>query len=325
MSHPELAVTSPPTPAVSVIIVTWNGRDWLAQCLPAVAAQTYPAFEIIVVDNGSTDGTAGWLKEQWPQVRLIQLEKNMGFAAANNAGIRASRSPYVATLNNDTRVDPNWLAELVRAAATPGVGMVAACVLRWNQPDRLDSAGIIVDVTGTAWNRGWGRPAESAALAGDVFGPSAAAALYRREMLDDVGLFDEDFFAYYEDVDLAWRAQRAGWRCRYAPAARAWHWHSATGQQTPSLKLFLLGRNKVWAILKNYQRPPLLLALPLILAADVVAIIYQTIRTRSPAALRGRISAWRRARHMLSKRTPARRPVKLAPLLPKPGVRSPFE
>lgn len=305
-------------PTVSIVIVNWNGRHWLQRCLPAIAAQTYPAFEIIVVDNGSTDGSVEWLREQWPHVYVLRQEHNLGFALANNIGIRASQSPYVVTLNNDTRVDPGWLETLVRAAAAPDVGMVASCILRWNQPDVLDSAGIEVDVTGTAWNRGWGRPVAWAVDPGDVFGPSAAAALYHRQMLNDIGLFDEDFFAYYEDVDLAWRAQRAGWRCRYAPAARVWHWHSATGQQKPELKLFLLGRNKIWTILKNYHGPALFPALPLIVAADTLAIMYQTARTGNLAALRGRASALRQARHMLAKRTPARRPVKLVPFYKSP-------
>lgn len=303
MSHQEQGPISPATtPAVSVVITSWNGRHWLEQCLPTVAAQVYPAFEIIVVDNGSTDGTVAWLEAEWPQVRIIQLEQNLGFAAANNAGIRASRYPFVATLNNDTRVDRHWLSELVRAAGTPGVGMVASCVLRWHKPDMIDSAGLYVDVTGTAWNRGWGRPASSAATAGDVFGPSAAAALYCRRMLDEVGLFDETYFAYYEDVDLAWRARKVGWRCRYAPAARVWHWHSATGEQTPDLKLFLLGRNKIWTILKNYELKFLLPALLLVVATDLLAVLYQTVRRRTLAPLRGRISGWRQAPQLLSKR-----------------------
>ncbi|MEJ2748909.1 MAG: glycosyltransferase family 2 protein, partial [Anaerolineae bacterium] len=255
------------TPAtVAVVIANWNGRSWLQQCLPTLAAQTFKDFSIIVVDNGSTDGSTTWLAENWPEVKLLPQKKNLGFATANNIGIRATKSPFVVLLNNDTLVDPGWLEALLTAVSEPDVGMAASCIVRWNQPDQLDSAGIVVDKAGIAWNRGWGQPATLASKPCFVFGPSAAAALYRRDMLDDIGLFDEDYFAYYEDVDLAWRAQRAGWHCRYTPDARVRHWHSATALKTPNYKNFLNGRNKIWTILKNYDWPALLWASPVIIA-----------------------------------------------------------
>lgn len=305
----------------SVIIVNWNGRSWLQQCLPTLAAQTFKDFEVIVVDNGSTDDSVSWLSQNWPNVHVLLQQTNLGFAAANNLGIRATNSPFIALLNNDTLVDPGWLAALVTAVSEPNVGMAASCITRWNQPDLLDSAGILVDRAGIAWNRGWGQPVKLADKPCSVFGPSAAAALYRREMLDGIGLFDEDYFAYYEDVDLAWRAQRAGWHCQYTPDALVRHWHSATALKIPHYKNFLNGRNKIWTILKNYDWPALLWASPVIIAYDMMAAFYRTARSRNFAPIHGRLQALRLAKRMVTKRQPARQKVHLSSLL-FPGKQS---
>ncbi len=278
-------------PDITVIIVNWNGRSWLQQCLPALAAQTYKHFKILIVDNGSSDGSAAWLLEEHPDVQLIRLDENLGFAVANNIGIRAADSPFIALLNNDTIVDADWLEEMITAVSSPDIGMVAPCIVRWNEPHLLDSAGIRVDRTGTAWNRGWGKRVETAAEGRFVFGPSGAAALYRQAMLDEIGLFDETYFAYYEDVDLAWRARRAGWKCWYTPHARVRHWHSATSEKTPHYKNFLNGRNKVWTIMKNYDRPALYWMLPVIIAYDLMAALYQTVKSRHLSPLNGRWQA----------------------------------
>ncbi len=303
---------------ITVIIVNWNGRSWLQQCLPTLAAQTYNHFNTLVVDNGSTDDSIEWLSQNWPGVAIIPLDKNLGFAAANNIGIQATDSPLVALLNNDTLVDEGWLEALATAVSPPYTGMVASHIVRWNDPDLLDSAGIRVDRAGIAWNRGWGQPVELAAASCSVFGPSGAAALYRREMLDEIGLFDEDYFAYYEDVDLAWRAQRAGWTCQYAPDARVRHWHSATSNKTPHYKNFLNGRNKLWTIVKNYDWPTLLWMAPIIILYDVMAAIYQTIKSRNTSPLRGRWQAISSAKKMVNKRLPARQKAPLSSL-PFPG------
>ena len=287
----------------SVVIVNWNGRYWLEQCLPTLQAQTSPSFEIIVVDNGSDDGSVSWLQAEWPTIRLLALPENTGFAKANNLGIQATSSPYILTLNNDTLVEPDWVEQMITAVTTPDIGMVACQMQQWQHPHLLDSAGIELDWSGIAWNRGHNQPAHQHTTSQDVFGPCAGAALYRRQMLEEIGLFDEDFFAYYEDVDLAWRAQQAGWRCVYQPQARVRHWHSATASHNPPLKTFLLGRNKLWAILKNYPWPALIWAWPFILGYDGAAIIYQCWRQRNLVALRARIAALAAARLAWAKRT----------------------
>ena len=206
----------------TVVIPTWNGRCLLDACLAGLGGQTWRDFEIVIVDNGSTDGTASWMQDRYPDVQVIANDRNLGFAAAVNQGIRASASRYVVTLNNDTEPAPGWLAALVATAERdPSVGMCASKMLFADRPGVINSTGIYLDRTGIAWDRRGGEPDDERGTEPvEVFGPCGGAALYRRTMLDEVGLFEEDFFAYLEDVDLAWRARLAGWRCLYVPAAR---------------------------------------------------------------------------------------------------------
>jgi GT2 family glycosyltransferase len=290
-------------PIVSVIIVNWNGRNWLEQCLPALAEQTFTDFEVIVVDNGSEDDSVKYLGESWPDIRVLARSENTGFAAPNNWGIEEARGEWIATLNNDTLVHRSWLKNLLAETGDPQVGMVASLVVFWDEPDRVDAAGILVDAAGIAWNRGHGQLVDDVSVPCEVFGPNGSAALYRREMLDNIGLFDEDYFAYYEDVDLAWRARRAGWRCRYTPAAIVRHRHSATGGQFPWLKTFLISRNKLWTIVKNYDRSEFVRRMPIILFYDLASLFYRLVLERNLAPLKGRLAALRGFAKMKSKRT----------------------
>jgi GT2 family glycosyltransferase len=281
---------------VTVIILNWNGREHLAACLPTLYAQTFTDFGVIVVDNGSTDGSVAWLQTSYPQVQLIQNSTNLGFAAANNQAICASQSEFVALLNNDTRLDPHWLAALVTAiTANPQVGMCACKMLLADRPTVIDSAGIAIDRAGIAW----GLTSEPT---GEIFGASGGAVLYRRAMLEEIGLFDEDFFAYLEDVDLAWRAQWAGWQALYVPTAVVLHAHSATSQRIPHFKSRLLGRNKIWLLAKNYPFPHLLYYLPLILGYEIMSIFYALWQRRLHSALAGRLEALGQLQFMLHKR-----------------------
>lgn len=281
--------------SVAVIIVTWNGLEHLQRCLPALMAQEGVAFETLVVDNGSTDGTVPWLRETYPDVRLVVNAENVGFAEANNQGIRATSARYVVLLNNDATPAPGWLCALVAAGEREDrVGMVASQICFAHDPERLDSAGIEVDVLGIAWNRHLGGlVSEEPVHAVEVFGPSAAAALYSRPMLDEIGPFDARYFAYYEDVELAWRARRAGWRCLYAPAARVAHVHSATGGRIAGFKHMLLGRNKWRTLFKHYPFRRLWNWFPLLLAVDGVTWAWPLISRLDTAPLRGRWAAWK--------------------------------
>ncbi|HEX2923588.1 MAG TPA: glycosyltransferase family 2 protein [Chloroflexota bacterium] len=278
-------------PMVGVVIVNWNGRAHLERCLDALARQTMSSFEIVVVDNGSVDGSAEMVRDQYPHVRLLRQSANLGFAEANNVGIGAGETAFVATLNNDTEPRPDWLEQLLAPALTDDrVGMVASKMLFAHRPGVINSAGIALDRAGIAWDRLGGRPDGQTGPPEEVFGPCAGAALYRRRMLDEIGLFDGEFFAYLEDVDLAWRARLAGWRCVYAPAAAVTHVHSATGVEGSPFKSYQLGRNKLWTIVKNYPSPQLFLALPLIVSYDLAAVAYGIVARRDLAALRGRVA-----------------------------------
>jgi len=275
---------------VSVVILNWNGLRHLARCLDALWAQTFTDFEVILVDNGSTDGSVEWIAEHAPQARLLRNAVNAGYAAANNQAIRASQAPFVATLNNDTQVEPGWLEALVAAADDPSVGSCASKMLFAARPEVINSTGICLDVTGFAWDRRGGElDDEREREPVEIFGPCAGAALYRRAMLDQIGLFDEAFFAYLEDVDLAWRAQMAGWRCLYAPTARVYHVHSATSVEGSPFKNHMLGRNKVWLIAKNYPLGRMLLHLPFILSYDLGAVLFALITRREGSLLVGRL------------------------------------
>lgn len=280
---------------VSVVIVNFNGERYLERCLTSVLAQTYPSFEVVLVDNGSTDGSVELVREQFPSVRIIEAGENLGFAKANNVGIRATGTPLVATLNNDTWIEPDWLEQLVHVMESdPQIGTCASKMLFAHQPEIINSAGVCVDLVGIAWDRLGGAPeTEDTEEPIDVFAACAGAALYRRAMLDDVGLFDEDYFIYLEDVDLSWRSQLMGWRTVYVPQARVYHVHSGTTREASPFKNFHLARNKVWTIIKNYPSPQFWFYLPLILLYDLGSIPYSLLRRGETAALRGRLTAFR--------------------------------
>jgi len=241
-------------PTVSVIIVNWNGKHLLADCLSSLRSQTFRDFEIILVDNGSTDGSIEFVRKNFPEVVLITLLENRGFAGGNNAGILASSGHYIALLNNDTRTDSNWLAALVNAAASdPEGGMWASKILSYDTPDVIDNVGLLLYWDGLARGRGrlevdqgqYDRPEEA------LF-PSGCACLYRRKMLDETGLFDEDFFAYADDVDMGLRGRLAGWGCRYVPEAVVYHKYSSSSSAYSPFKAFLVERNRIWVLLKYY-------------------------------------------------------------------------
>ncbi len=291
-------------PKVSIVIVNWNGRRFLEICLPSVLAQTYPNFDVTVVDNGSSDGSLDLIRAGFPTVRVIANQRNLGFSAGNNAGIRGSDGAYVATLNNDVRADPDWLAEAVDALNSDvAVGMVACKMLFYDRPNLINSTGISIDCAAIAWDRLGGHADDAHDCRRvEIFGPSAGAALYRRDMLEDVGLFDEDFFMYLEDVDLAWRARLSGWKCVFVPTARVLHVHSGSSVEGSAFKNYHLGRNKVWTTIKCYPSPQIFYYLPLILFYDLASLPYSIFVRGQLSSLLGRLVALGRLHQMLAKR-----------------------
>lgn len=297
---------------VAVILVNWNGRRHLEACLPGLEAQTYRDFAVLVADNGSSDGSLAWLASAWPQVRTLDLAHNLGFAAGNNHAIRATDAAWIALLNNDTVPDPRWLEALMTAAqADERLGSVASRMCFLDRPEMLNSTGIAVDPTGIAWDRLGGAALAAGDRPAPVFGASAGAALYRRTALEDVAepgpdgrphYFDEDFFMYLEDVDLAWRLRLGGWTSVYEPQARVLHHQSASSGEGSPFKNRLLARNKVWTVVKNYPSWALLAWSPLILAYDLASAPYRLVFQGQTAAIAGRVEAWRGIRRVWAKR-----------------------
>lgn len=257
--------------AASVVVPTWNGAPHLPTCLESLRAQrgvrwvapgaepasgeeegaAWPptAFdvELVVVDNGSTDGSLDLLA-RYPEARVLALPRNLGFARAVNAGIRASRGDALVLLNNDTEAEPTWLAELLGALEhDPTIGAATSRIRLFDRRDRLHTTGDFVDAAGMAESRGvWELDVGQHDDAREVFGASAAAAAYRRALLEDIGLFEEAFGSYYEDVDLAVRARLAGWRTVYVPEAVVYHKLSATGGG--AYASYRVARNRVWML-----------------------------------------------------------------------------
>jgi GT2 family glycosyltransferase len=280
---------------VSVIVVNMNGRHFLERCLSSLLAQAYSPVEIILVDNASTDGSQAWVAEHFASVRVIANAANRGFAAANNQGIAVAEGDYIALLNNDAWVERDWLQRLVAAAETDArIGMVAPLMVLADRPELIDSAGAAVDRCGITWNRAGGRSVELATSVHEaMLGPSAGAALYRRQLLDEVHGFDEDYFMYLEDVDLAWRARWLGWQAAFVPGARVYHVHSGTSGQGSAFKTYWLARNKIRLIARNYPLPQLWRYLPLILMYDSLSLMATILRGQGRSGLRGRWAGWR--------------------------------
>lgn len=246
-------------PTVSVIIVNWNGKNLLPDCLASLKDQTFKDFEVIVVDNASTDGSDYGAHDGIESV--IFLQNNLGFAGGNNVGIVESQSKYIALLNNDARADKNWLAWLVSAAeANPEIGMFASKILRKN--GKIDSAGCSVYPDGIGVCRGRGKDPDQYNQSDYVAFPSGCAAFYRRDMLDQIGLFDERFFMYCEDTDLGLRAQRAGWKCVYVPEAEVIHLYSQSAGVHSFKKLFLVERNRIYLVMKNFTFEQIFWSIP---------------------------------------------------------------
>lgn len=286
----------------AVIIPNYNGAAYLEDCLRSLEANKTELFDVIVVDNGSDDGSqniAPALSGERTWISQIRLEENTGFSKAVNEGIRAARTEYVILLNNDTKAAPDFVERLVEAAdADAGIFSAGAKMLSMREPDRIDGAGDFYCALGWAFARGKGQSAGRYAKPGQIFSACAGAALYRREMLDRIGLFDEKHFAYLEDVDLGYRARLYGFQNVYAPGAVVYHAGSAvSGSRHNAFKVGLSSRNSVYLVYKNMPLWQILLNAPFLAAGFALKALFFASKGLGAVYIRG---LWQGVRLCLS-------------------------
>jgi hypothetical protein len=297
-------------PRASIVIPTWNGATLLRAALRSLAGQTLQDFETIVVDNGSTDGTTAMLRSEFSHVRIIEFDRNEGFAAAANAGIRASRGEFVLLMNNDVEAAAAWVASLAEALeAHPDVGMCASRMLSYADRSMIDSAGDRLGLF--AWSIGHAEPdGPQFDVPRYVFSACAGAAAYRRAVIESAGCFDERFFAYLEDIDLGARIQLAGWKCLYVPEAVVYHHGSATARRVPAMKLTLLMRNSLFLF---FQYMPVRTAI-LWTPAMLLWPLYRAAREKRPlTALRAYVGFFMDLPSVIERRRQVRRMRRITP------------
>lgn len=293
---------------IAVIVLNWNGGAHLGPCLASVVAQDHRDRDLLVVDNGSTDGSAERLEERHPELRVLRLPENRGYAGGNNAGLAATSAPLVCLVNNDTVLAPSVLTALARAFEDPRVAAASPRVVYFDDALRINAAGLALTRSGVPVTRGRdaldGPPYDAPA---EIFGAHGACVMYRRAALEDVGPFDEDFFAYHEEFDLAWRLHRAGWRARYAPDARVRHHEALSLRGDRPRLLYLMERNRWFALWKNASPGFLWRALPRLVQGEL-AMLRHCLGMRTLVPLRARLDALARLGPMLARRRASRVP-----------------
>jgi GT2 family glycosyltransferase len=288
---------------VSVIIVNWNGRKFLAKCLESLLHQAYRRFSIILVDNGSNDCSIDFVIRNYPEVKTIALPKNVGFSVANNIAIKTVHTEYVALLNNDAVAHPLWLQSLVGALeAYPEAGFAASKMLFYDNPEIIDRAGDSYTRAGAGLLRGRAEPASSYNRQEWIFGACAAAALYRTRMLWDIGLFDENFFLLYEDVDLSFRAQLRGYKCLYVPEAIVYHKGSGSIIYDSPTSVYYGHRNLEWVYIKNMPAGLIIKTLFPHIIYDMAAFFFFAARGRSKDFIKAKWDALKGLNKVLKKR-----------------------
>lgn len=275
----------------AVIIVNYNGGELLLRCLASLALQSYQAFRTIVVDNASTDGSLDGIRSASSDVQIVRLSENMGFAAGCNAGIEAAGDcEWIACLNPDAFPEPDWLATLMAAAGRyPDYVALGSKLIMAEDPSRLDGTGDVYHVSGLVWRRDHGRLAgQGEPEGGEIFAPCAAAALYRRDALIEVGGFDARYFCYLEDVDLGFRLRLRGYRSRYVPESRALHMGSAITGLRSDFSIYHGHRNMVWTYFKNMPTLLLWLYLPQHILANVLTVLRYSLRGQAKVILKAK-------------------------------------
>ena len=244
----------------------------------SLSLQTYPDREIILVDNGSTDSSVSYVRESFPEVKIIELAENRGFAGGNAEGLKATCGRFVALVNNDTRTEEKWLEKLIEPMLEDQTVGICASKLIFTDDERINSAGDGLTTAGVGFNRGLGADRGLFCKPEFVFGACGAAALYRRRMLDEIGFLDEDFFLYDEDTDLNFRAQLAGWKCVYVPTAVAHHKANATAVRLSDLHVYYHTRNLEFVWIKNMPVGLMLRFAHHKLMQEIGAFIYLCVR-----------------------------------------------
>jgi hypothetical protein len=290
-------------PKVSVIIVNTNELHHLKRCLPSVFRQRYPDYEVLVVDNASTDGSIEYVAQEFPQAKIIRNGANLGYAGANNEGFKHASGDYIAILNPDTQVEPNWLRELVVALqADPQAGLATPKILMMDDPTRLNTCGNEITFTGLTFCRGLDQPAEKYNQLEIVSAVSGAAFIIKRSVLEQIGGFDESFFIYYEDTDLSLRAMLAGYTCLYVPSSVVYHQYTL---RFSPWKCFLQERNRYFSLLKTLRWRTLIVLLPMLLLSELIAWGY--VLLQGPEHIRSKLRSYiwliSKRRHILEARS----------------------
>lgn len=295
-----------PVPLISIVIVYWNSAEYLPRCLDCLLEQTFRDFEIVIIDNGSIDRGTDRVEQKYPKLdlRLERLASNLGFATANNLGASIARGKWLVLLNVDAFPEVDWLEKLIAASrAYPQAASFSSRQLQASNPQFLDGAGDSYHVSGLAWRIGLGYPADIyGRRTSELFSPCAAAAMYLREAFVDAGGFDEDFFSYYEDVDLGFRLQLKGYRCFYVPNAVVHHIGSATFGVRSDFAFYHSHRNLVWTFFKNMPAALFWRYLPDHIVANLIYVIYYTLRGRGKVLWKAKWDALRDLPKALRKR-----------------------
>ena len=261
---------------VTIIIPNYNGKHFMEPCLKSLAEQTCKDFKILVVDNASTDGSVEYMKEEYPEIETLVLDQNYGFSKAVNVGIRHAATPYVLLLNNDTTVDPHFVQEMIRAIERSRyIFSVSSKMIQMYHPELIDSAGDLYTAIGWGICRGAGRSITNYTEDCEIFSACAGAAIYRRELFKKIGYFDENHFAYLEDIDVGYRAKIYGYKNVYCPSALVYHVGSGTsGSKYNAFKVKLSARNNIYVNYKNMPVLQLLLNLLPLTAGYLVKWIF---------------------------------------------------
>ena len=265
---------------VSVIIPNFNGKKYLKDCLDALLIQDFSSYEIVLVDNGSKDGSVQYLRQNYPQVRLVALAENTGFCGAVNVGIRTSQAKYILLLNNDTIVEKGFIQALVQdIKKSPDIFSCQAKMLQMHDKSRIDDAGNYYCALGWAFADGKGKPEEKYNKRKKIFASCAGAAIYRKSILDEIGYFDEEHFAYLEDLDIGYRARLYGYENWFCPTARVYHVGSGTsGSRYNLFKIRYSSRNNIYMLYKNMPFWQIVLNLPLFLVGFGVKAVFFAVK-----------------------------------------------